>query len=161
MGTYPQSCKSSTEHTSLADISPILNDESLYERLLARSNLGNFQVSIGSTNATESKFLVEDEASTSSASTDTDMEVETVEDEEDEHILENLFVSVTKGEVVDLDEIMVSAAHAGKPKGIDAEHLSKIWRIDLKTAKRTLNITSQNSKRTDNPTYSITQLRHK
>jgi uncharacterized protein (DUF342 family) len=143
MGTYPPIAANQVS-SILADISPILNDESLYERLLARSNLGNFKVSIGSTNATESEFLVEDEASTSSASTDTDMEVETVE-EEDEHILDNLFVIVTKGEV-DLDEIMVSAAHAGKPKGIDAEHLSKIWRIDLKTAKRTLDITSQNSK---------------
>jgi hypothetical protein len=47
---------------------------------------------------------------------------------------------------------MVSAAHASKSKGIDAEHLSKVWRIDLKAAERTLDITSQNSKQTDNPT---------
>ena len=134
----------------LAGISPILDDQTLYERMQARSNLGKFQVSIGSTNATKSEFLVEDDSSTTS--TDDDMMVETVE-EDDEQTLDNLFEHVTKGEI-DLDEIMVSAAHASKSKGIDAEHLSKVWRIDLKAAERTLDITSQNSKRTDNPTLS-------
>jgi hypothetical protein len=49
---------------------------------------------------------------------------------------------------------MLSATHAGKTKGVDATHLSKMWRIDLKTAERTLDVTSQNSKRVDNPTLS-------
>ena len=62
-------------------------------------------------------------------------------------------MSATKGEI-DLDKIMISATHADKEKGIDAEHLSKVWRIDLKLAERTLDITSQHSKRTDNPTLS-------
>jgi hypothetical protein len=40
-----------------------------------------------------------------------------------------------KGEI-DLDNIMVSTVNAaGRPKGIDAEHLSKTWRIDLETVK--------------------------
>ena len=52
-------------------------------------------------------------------------------------------------------------------KGIDAEHLSKIWRIDQKQAKRTLEITSQHSRRADDPTLSRNDgtndrmLRHK
>jgi hypothetical protein len=45
-------------------------------------------------------------------------------------------------------------AHAGKSKGIDAAHLSKVWRIDLKAAEQTLGIISQNSKRTNDPTLS-------
>jgi hypothetical protein len=49
---------------------------------------------------------------------------------------------------------MLSATHAGKTKGVDATHLSKMWRIDLKMAKRTLEATSQNSKQVDNPTLS-------
>ena len=49
---------------------------------------------------------------------------------------------------------MVSAAHVGRSKGIDAEHLSKTWRIDVETAERTLDITSQHSMQKDNPTLS-------
>jgi hypothetical protein len=49
---------------------------------------------------------------------------------------------------------MVSAAHAGRTKGVKAEHLAKTWRIDLETAQKTLDITSQKSTRTDNPTLS-------
>ena len=71
----------------------------------------------------------------------------------DQQVLDDLLESVTHGDI-DLDEIMVSAAHAGRPKGVDATHLSKMWRIDLELVKRTLEVTSQNSKRTDDPTLS-------
>lgn len=42
----------------------------------------------------------------------------------------------------------------GKSKEVDPAHLSKIWKIDLKTAERTLEVVSQSYKRTDNPTLS-------
>ena len=45
----------------------------------------------------------------------------------------------------------MSAVIAGKPTGVTAEHLSKVWRIDIPTAKRTLAVTSQNKIHTDNP----------
>jgi hypothetical protein len=47
---------------------------------------------------------------------------------------------------IDLNKVMLSATHAGKTKGVDATHLSKMWRIDLQTAESTLEVTSQNSK---------------
>jgi hypothetical protein len=47
---------------------------------------------------------------------------------------------------------MASAAHARPKRAVDAEHLSKIWRIDLKTAKRTLEVTSQNVSHAEEPT---------
>jgi hypothetical protein len=71
----------------------------------------------------------------------------------DEQALDSLFESAVQG-TIDLDEIMVSPAHAGRPKGVKAEHLSKIWKIDLEDAERTLGITTQHSKRTDNPALS-------
>ena len=52
-----------------------------------------------------------------------------------------------------LDAFMVSAAHAGKPKGVSAEHLSKIWRIDLESAKNTLKVTTQGCNRTVDPAF--------
>jgi hypothetical protein len=65
----------------------------------------------------------------------------------------NLYDRATKGEI-DLDAIMISAAHAGKSKGVDPAHLSKIWKIDLKTGERTLDVVSQNNNRTDDPKLS-------
>jgi hypothetical protein len=55
---------------------------------------------------------------------------------------------------MDLDEIMVSASHAKRSKGVDATHLVKVWKIDITDVKRTIDITSQHSQRTDNPTLS-------
>ena len=49
---------------------------------------------------------------------------------------------------------MASAMHAGKYKGIKPAHLSKIWRIDTDTARKTLDITSQRNVRKDNPKLS-------
>ena len=134
----------------LSEVSPLLDDQVLYQRLKARSTLEKFQMSIGSTNVTENEFLHdEDEEPNDMAS---DMSVESSE-ENDSDILDDLFVSATKGEI-NLHSIMISATHAGKSKGIDAEHLSKVWRIDLKAAERTLEVTSQRSKRTEDPTLS-------
>ena len=63
------------------------------------------------------------------------------------------FDRIFKGEV-DLDEIMASAAHARPRRSVDPEHLSKIWRIDLETAKKTLDVTSQNVARSSDPSLS-------
>jgi hypothetical protein len=52
---------------------------------------------------------------------------------------------------IDLDEIMASAIQGRRHQGVKPEHLSKIWRIDIETAKRTLDATSQTSVRTDDP----------
>jgi hypothetical protein len=41
----------------LASISPILNDQTLYDRMAERANLGKFQASIGSTNVTNNEYL--------------------------------------------------------------------------------------------------------
>ena len=52
------------------------------------------------------------------------------------------------------EAFMASAAHASKPKNFDAEHLSKVWRIDLPMAKRTVDSTSQHCIRTKDATLS-------
>jgi hypothetical protein len=43
----------------LVSVLPILNDQTLYSRMAERANLGKFQASIGSTNVTDSEYLVE------------------------------------------------------------------------------------------------------
>ena len=47
---------------------------------------------------------------------------------------------------MDLDEFFVSAVQVGKPPGLDAEHLSKVWRISHEDAQRTINVTSEHGR---------------
>ena len=101
-----------------SDISPLLDNQFLYEQMKALTGLGKFQVSIGSTNASKDDFLVH------GYNDSTTVTVETVE-EDDEQILGKLVSMSTKGGI-DLDKIMVSAAHAFKSKVIDSANLSKV-----------------------------------
>ena len=136
----------------LTSVSPTLDDNVLYGRLAARADLGKFKASIGSTNASNCEYLLDEETTATDALTDDDMS-QTGSDNDEDQALDDLYESATKGNI-DLDAIMVSAAHAGKSKGVDPSHLSKIWKIDLKQAERTLDIVSQNNKRTDDPKLS-------
>ena len=52
---------------------------------------------------------------------------------------------------IDMDDVMASATTAKSTNAIDAAHLSKVWQIDIETAKRTLEVTTQHSQRTQNP----------
>mgnify|MGYP000234931910 CR=1 FL=1 len=109
-------------------------------------------MAIGSTDASKGEHLVETVDEDSDSDSDDD-EAQAPDEKNEDQALDDIFDSVTKGEI-DLDEIMVSAAHAGKSKGVDPAHLSKIWKIALKTAERTLEVVSQNNKRTDDPKLS-------
>ena len=51
-----------------------------------------------------------------------------------------------------LDNVMASTAQARKTRGVDPKHLSKIWRISHEDAKRTIDVTTQTSTQTDDPT---------
>eukprot|EP00957_Ditylum_brightwellii_P085963 6540385-Ditylum_brightwellii.AAC.1 len=55
---------------------------------------------------------------------------------------------------INLDEVMTSATHAGKPKGIDTTHLSKVWKISHEEAVNTIDTTTQHSQQTDDPKLS-------
>ncbi len=104
----------------LASVSPTLDDQTLYRRLTERADLGRFESSIGSTNASRGEYLVE--TVNDESFTDDDMNASDSDEEED---LEELYERATQGEI-DLDEIMVSAAHAGKSKGVAPNHVSHI-----------------------------------
>ena len=126
----------------------MINDKTLYGHIRNQMDLEKFKVLIGSTNVSDKNFLVADDKKTA---------VVTISDPESEEggnqLLENMLESDTNGEI-DLDEIMVCAAHAGKLKGVNAANLSKIWCIDMKASERTIDVTTQNSKRTKDPNLS-------
>jgi hypothetical protein len=68
---------------------------------------------------------------------------------------EDLFITAPISFSVNLDELEemiegytatsaeVRAAMAGRPNGVTAKHLSKVWKIDVETAKRTIDVTTQ------------------
>jgi hypothetical protein len=98
------------------------------------------------------EYLTKDDSATETSSDDNVIESDS-DNEDENQALDDLYDRVTRGEI-DLDTITVSATHARKSTGVDPAQLSKIWKIDLKTAERTLDVVSQFSKRTDDPKLS-------
>ena len=84
-----------------ADILQLLDDQVLYELIKSRSDLGKFQVLIGSTKVSKDEFLVHGDDDSTTVTVD-------MVEQDDEKILDKLFVMTTKG-AINLDEIMVSA----------------------------------------------------
>ena len=132
----------------LAGISNTLNDQALYERMKERADLGVFGMHIGSTTILD-KVLVE---TVSEDDSDDDDEGTVIDADNDDIRVED--VTDWDYEIEDLDAFMAAAMDAGRAKGVDPEHLSKIWRISWDDAKRTIDVTTQNSVRTQDPTLS-------
>ena len=91
----------------LTSVSPTLNDQSFFQRLTTRAYLGKFKPSIGSTNAMKGEYLIDDES--------TDDSMNGSEMVEDIKMLYDLYGILIRGEI-DLDKIMMNAAHVGKSK---------------------------------------------
>ena len=73
-----------------------------------------------------------------------------LESQNDEETYGEIFDKSISGQL-DLDAIMVSASVASWYKKLDPNVLSKLWKIDINDAKRTLEVTSQQNLRKDNP----------
>ena len=67
--------------------------------------------------------------------------------------MERLQAEIVKGNI-DLDEIMASTTHARKSRGINAENFSKVWKIDMESAQKTIESTWQKSSRIHDPKLS-------
>jgi hypothetical protein len=128
----------------LTSVNPTLTDECLHQRLKSRYELSQFQIAIGSTNASKDKYIIPDDDTTSdNVSSDESFINEDV-------LLDTIFKKSNEG-TFNADDIVVSAVHAGRHQGVKAKDLAKLWRIDEHTAKKTLDITSRKEVRTDNP----------
>lgn len=152
----------------MSGISPTLCPDTLCSRLETRAELGKFSISIGATHMNPSPYLVIDDeddipslAPVRSDDSDDNSSVETSdaddESEDDSHGIDdelNEFLESVENGHIDLNDVMASAAHAIPRKDLDAQHLAKVWRIDVEAAKRTLEITTQTRKHTANPTLS-------
>ena len=133
----------------LVAISPTLHDQTLYERMSSRAELGDIQIAAGSTNLFRGDFLHDNKDDQQNESNLDDVTMEVDQDTE----FDQLYEQSLRREV-NLDKIVASAMYANKSRGVDAPHLAKIWRLDHEVAKKTSAITSQYSKHTDNPKLS-------
>eukprot|EP00957_Ditylum_brightwellii_P107654 8212917-Ditylum_brightwellii.AAC.1 len=70
----------------LDGITPVLDNNELYHRMKTRAEVGRFQSSIGSTNVTNSKFLVSDDdaVETHTSTDDSGEENDSEEDNDDD-----------------------------------------------------------------------------
>jgi hypothetical protein len=157
---YPEIPRGCDEVSSVfAGIDPCLNDEVLYQRLAARAELGDFMMAVGATTAMSGSYLDVDEVVVETVDDDDspDYEMEEAEGSDaesseehddyepeagDDSWINDLIERATAGEF-DFDDIMASATNARRSQGVDAEHLSKIWRISVEEATRILETTMQ------------------
>ena len=100
-----------------------------------RTEHGKFAMNIGAINILDHAYL-DDDDDDSQASNDDD--VNSLDDLEAESDLMDMVED-------DLDDLMASTAQAGKPRGVDLKHLSKIWRISHENAKDTIDVMTQTS----------------
>ena len=55
------------------------------------------------------------------------------------------------GDEEDMDDFFASSVHGGSEVGIDAKHLSKVWRISYEDAKCTIDAPTQHGTHQPNP----------
>ena len=131
-----------TNHLSV--ISSTLSESNMARAMEERAEFGYDAIGIGELTAPydDDPLIVTDASSSEEQSDGSNdeldkndwMELETSDD------LDNIFMS--------------SAVDASNPRGVDAAHLSKIWRISHEDATRTLAATTQNSMRPMDPSLS-------
>ena len=92
----------------LASVSPMLNNENLYDSIRKKTDPGKLKLLIRSTNVSYKEFLVKNDNKTA-VMTNSDSDSE----EGGDQFLDNLFKSASNGGI-DMDATMVSAVHGGK-----------------------------------------------
>ena len=123
------------------------DEHQLYQALNMRNEHRQFAMNIGATSILDQPYLDYDDDSqdssddddTSQDNSDDDFDLTELDDDTNEVLLDNF---------------MASTARAGKTIGVDPKHLSKILRISHEDAQRTIDVTTQTSTRTDDPTLS-------
>ena len=168
--------------STYARVDPLLNDHSLHAALSSECQFSKYKTSIGAVHAHSCKYLFEDSDpvgaldgddshhATASAVDLAPPHHHPVGNYEgylidqnacsadisamDTLLGSNDLAKQSLLKMLDLDDLMVSAVHGGRHKGVTPSELAKLWRIDVNTASKTIDITSQRSVRTSNPKLS-------
>ena len=110
----------------LSTVSSILVELLLAMRLGERMEHGHETMIIGSTTVGESEYILDGQEG-----------VETTDQTslDGENSVTSSDINLDETDKMDLDEFVVSAIQVGKPCGLDAAHLSKVWRISHEDAQ--------------------------
>ena len=119
--------------SELSMISSVLCPYLLTSMVEARTNLGSNAINIGATNCYNGNCLDNDNDEIPMA---TDMFQDAMNG---------------LGSEDDMDAFFSSSVHGGPEVGVDARHLSKVWRISYMDAKCTIDATTQHGTHTPNP----------
>ena len=111
----------------LCEVSPTLDPLNFADALIENATLGHISSAMGST----APFLGD-----------------VLFDKDD------LIGNRPSGEIDENEFFSASSTTASRPKGVSAEKLSKVWKIDLDEAKKTIKVTTQHRKHSDNPNLS-------
>ena len=137
-------CVSST----LGSISNTLVDLEFSRHMCDKEHDGRIAASIGSTNTLQSRYISDSETEADGQSHD-DSTCNDVDECFD--LLSDLHGDGANERV---DEFFSHSTNASRPRGVTPEHLSKIWRISQEDTKRTIDMITQTSVRTQDPTLS-------
>jgi hypothetical protein len=102
---------------------PIYDQAELCSLLCERAQDSQFMMSVGSTNAWTPSHMIDDDESTDGDVSKEPLEDDTASDELLAHLAD---MDGPLHAEIDLDDFMVSAAHAKIQRNVQAEHLSKI-----------------------------------
>ena len=113
------------------------DEHQLYQALNMRKEHGQFAMNIGATSIFDQIYLNDDDSQDTSDNDDTSLD-----NSEDD--IDPIELDDDTNEVL-LENFMPSTAQAGKTRGVDPKHLSKIWRISHEDAQRAIDVTTQMS----------------
>ena len=119
----------------LSKISSVLDQNIMCNLLERQAEVSAFLEVIGSTDVGTEYNLIDNDSSTS-ISTSENHEPHDMGSEEEVDFIGQL-------DDFDVDQVMAAGVTATSLNGVDAAHLSKIWRISTEDAKKTSAVTSQ------------------
>ena len=123
------------------------DEHQLYQVLNMQIEHGQFAMNIGAKSILDQRYLDDDEDSQDSSDDD-----DTSQDNSDDDF-DPMELDDDTNEAL-LDNFVASTAQAGETRRVDPKHLSKIWRISHEDAQRIIDVTTQMSTQTDDPTLS-------
>ena len=129
-------------------ISNTLVDQDLSRYMCEKERDSQIAASIGSTNTLVSRYISYSEPEDDEPYDDNSTW------EDDDISFDSSFDLDSVGAQDKVEEFFSHATNASRPHGVTPEHLSKIWRISLEDARRTIDTTTQTSVRTQDPTLS-------
>ena len=124
--------------SELSTLSSVLCPHLLTSMIKARTNLGSDVINIGAMNCYDGNYLDNGDDAIMEDGTPTTMDM--IQDAMNE-----------LGSEEDMDTFFASGVHGGPEVGIDARHLSKVWRISYEDAKCTIDATTQHGTHQPNP----------